>query len=100
VSEALGVVRRRDGLLAAIERLESLAFRGGALADPALVALMIATGALAREESRGSHWRDDFPSTSPSWARRLVQRVHDTGTRLVCRAMPLPVASQFLVAGE
>ena len=100
LSETMGVVCEGDGLSAAIEQLKPLAFRGGALADPALVALMIATGALAREESRGSHWRRDFPKTSPACARRLVQRVHDTGTRLVCRPMPLPVVSQSLVAGE
>jgi L-aspartate oxidase len=99
LGEALGVVRDRVGLSAAIERLQPLAFRGGALADPALVALMIATGALAREESRGSHWRRDFVKTSSAWTCRLVQRVHDTGTRLTCQALPLAVASQSLAAG-
>jgi L-aspartate oxidase len=98
VSERLGVVRDRAGLERAVAHLQPLAFTGGAAADPALVALMIATAALAREESRGGHWRADFPQTSPVWARRLVQRVHDTGTRLVC-AMPLPTVLEPLVAG-
>ena len=100
MSEALGVVRDRDGLSAAIERLEPLAFRGGAVADPALVALLVATAALAREESRGGHWRRDFPQRSPVWAQRLVQRVHETGTRLVCRAVPLPASSPSVAAGD
>jgi L-aspartate oxidase len=99
VGETLGVVRSRTGLETAIARLEPLAFRGGAMADPALVALSIATAALAREESRGGHWRSDFPHPSPAWARRLVQRVDDTGTRLICRAVPLPTAAQPLVSG-
>ncbi len=99
ISERLGVVRDRAGLERAVDHLQSLAFKGGAAADPALVALMIATAALAREESRGGHWRADFPQTSPVWARRLVQRVHDTGTRLVCRAMPLSTIPQPLVVG-
>jgi L-aspartate oxidase len=94
IDESLGMVRERQGIEAAIARLEPLAFRGGPQADPALVALMIATGALAREESRGGHWRRDFPQASPAWARRLVQRVHDTGTRIVCRAVPLAIASE------
>jgi L-aspartate oxidase len=99
ISETVGVVRDRAGLRRAVAHLEPLAFTGGGAADPALVALMIATAALAREESRGGHWRADFPQTSPAWARRLVQRVHDTGTRLVCRAMPLSTVPQPLVAG-
>jgi L-aspartate oxidase len=99
LSENLGVVRERAGLAAAIARLEALAFRDGPAADPALVALMIATAALAREESRGGHWRRDFPQPSPTWARRLVQRVHDAGTQLVCRAVPLSTASPTLAAG-
>jgi L-aspartate oxidase len=100
LSDALGVVRDRAGLSAAVERLQLLAFRGGAVADPALVALMIATGALAREESRGSHWRRDFATTSPAWTCRLVQHVHDTGTRLACQAIPFAAASPSLAAGE
>jgi len=100
MGQALGAVRDRAPLSTAVERLQALAFRGGPLADPALVALMIATGALAREESRGGHWRRDFPKSSPVWACRLVQWVDQTGTRLVCRPMPLPLSSQPLAAGE
>jgi L-aspartate oxidase len=31
---------------------------------------MIATAALRREESRGGHYRSDFPKTDPAQARR------------------------------
>jgi L-aspartate oxidase len=98
-SETLSVVRERTGLEAAVAHLQPLAFRGGAAADAALVALLVATAALAREESRGGHWRADFPHPSPAWARHLVQRVDDTGTRVICRAVPLPNASQPLASG-
>jgi L-aspartate oxidase len=30
--------------------------------------------AILRTESRGSHWRSDFPDTSPLWKKRIVQR--------------------------
>jgi L-aspartate oxidase len=41
--------------------LTPLATGGGPAADPALVALMMAVAARRREESRGAHFRADFP---------------------------------------
>ncbi|MBS0521121.1 MAG: L-aspartate oxidase, partial [Proteobacteria bacterium] len=75
VDETLGVVRDQAGLLTAIEQVGRLAFSEHAAADPALVALFIARAALHREESRGGHWRRDFPQRSPRWTHRQVQRL-------------------------
>ncbi|WP_422001954.1 L-aspartate oxidase [Reyranella sp.] len=99
VSASLGVGRDRAGLDAAVAGLQPQAFAGGASADPALVALMIATAALAREETRGGHHRTDFPGRSPGWACRLLLRVHDTGSRLVCRTAPVTPVRQTAAAG-
>jgi L-aspartate oxidase len=33
-------------------------------------ATMIAAGALARTESRGGHYRSDFPNADPGWRHR------------------------------
>lgn len=88
ISDALGVVRERAGIERAIERLQPLAFGSSPAADPSLVGLLIASSALARTESRGSHWRCDFPRTSSAWAYRLAQRVHDSGPHVACRMMP------------
>ena len=95
----LGVVRDRAGLEAAIARLEPLASGDGATADPALVALLIATAALHREESRGGHWRSDFPQAAPGWTCRIVQHLDHTSSRIVTRAVPLPNPSQPVASG-
>src|SRR5262249_2316239 len=68
--EKIGIVRERAELEAAIARLRELAGaateapatrRGLETGNMAQVALMIGRSALFREESRGAHYRKDFP---------------------------------------
>ncbi|MGY3453267.1 L-aspartate oxidase [Bradyrhizobium sp. USDA 4353] len=65
LSDALGVLRDRDRMAAAIRSLLPLALGADAAADPALVGLMMTVAAFAREESRGGHCRSDCPDTLP-----------------------------------
>ena len=37
-----------------------------------VTAKMVVAGALAREESRGGHYRSDFPQTAPEAARTFM----------------------------
>jgi L-aspartate oxidase len=63
--EHAGVIRSADGL----ERL---------LDSPALLPRLVATSALARRESRGGHFRSDYPTEDPACAGHVVLRCgHD-----------------------
>lgn len=61
LSRALGIVRDGEGLKATACALLPFAEGKDAASDPAAVGLMIAIAALSREESRGAHYRADFP---------------------------------------
>jgi succinate dehydrogenase / fumarate reductase flavoprotein subunit len=57
-----------------------------------LVAESVAKAALAREESRGGHTRNDFPGPDPEWgSKNLVVRLDDAGTGVDLTEQPLPV---------
>lgn len=61
LSRALGVTRDGEVLKEAARALLPLSLRRDAISDPAAVGLMIAIAALLRRESRGAHFRTDFP---------------------------------------
>jgi len=72
-------VRLRDseGLREALEQLKRWKSTGTSVEDRetanllALARVMTAA-ALAREESRGAHYRKDFPATSPSFQHQII----------------------------
>ena len=65
MSQGLGVLRDRNAIGRLVRGLLPIAHRDGAASDPALVGLMIAVAAYRREESRGGHYRTDYPDTLP-----------------------------------
>jgi L-aspartate oxidase len=68
----VGVVRDRAGLteaLAVIAKLEKNC-RSVRFLNMLTTAKLIAAAALARTESRGGHYRSDFPNSDPAWRRR------------------------------
>jgi L-aspartate oxidase len=75
-----GVERTGEGLERLLEELDGLAFgRSGAEArlggegrNLLLAARLVSTAALARTESRGAHFRADFPEPDPAWRRHLA----------------------------
>ncbi|QCI67587.1 L-aspartate oxidase [Phreatobacter stygius] len=72
LSRGAGVLRDRQSLEAAIRALLPLASSSGPAGDPASVGLMIAVAALAREESRGGHYRTDFPQAHAIARRSML----------------------------
>ena len=95
----VGVVRNGSDLRTALAALQDLKNHvdvvegsGGAiynakwneglnLANMTVVAEMIATRALLREESRGADYRQDFPNPDPKWFQNICMAAHNGGLR-------------------
>lgn len=102
MSRHLGILRSGTGLETAYTRLSELAQRWqlsgdfwpehgsstfdqirclGETRNLLLVARLVTLAALRREESRGAHYRDDFPLPKPEWCRQqslTVSALHET----------------------
>ena len=82
----VGIVRDGPGLARALSTLEGFAREtepsdpqtpAGPTANHVLLASLVARSALARTESRGSHYRTDFPTHRRGW--RVHLRMHRSG---------------------
>jgi L-aspartate oxidase len=87
MSASAGVLRSGTGLAQAAAGLADLSRQQSDKPDAEawqatnlhLVASALVEAALAREETRGSHWRDDFPETSEAWRGHLIFALTDAG---------------------
>ena len=93
MSKHVGPLRIRDGLKASLSELQSLSAALGTappraqsgfdtmrldwfdLRNMLLVAQTVVQAALAREESRGAHQREDFSATNPNWSANQIVRL-------------------------
>ncbi len=81
--EKVGIIRSGDGLLRAVDILstweQSLSQATDRpsyeLNNMVLNARLMSEAALLREESRGAHFRTDFPKPSPDWQKHIVFKV-------------------------
>jgi L-aspartate oxidase len=73
----VGLIRRADDLRSAIEELAALAGEkiNGRTRNFVTLAKLMAEAALWREESRGGHFREDFPGRDDErWRVHSIQR--------------------------
>ncbi len=76
----VGVVRNASGLRSALRALKTIERENPGdtvLANMVLTARLITAAALDRQESRGGHYRSDYPKTSRSQANRTFMTLAD-----------------------
>ncbi len=77
----VGLVRNEVGLREALSRIDELnalfPAPAGELRNLLVVGRLVARAALARKESRGSHYRTDYPLTDEALAKRSFTRLTD-----------------------
>jgi succinate dehydrogenase / fumarate reductase, flavoprotein subunit len=110
MNDLVGIIRKGEELEASLaeieafkERAKRMSVEGHRQYNPGwhlaidlrnmlIVSEAIAKAALARQESRGGHTRDDFPKTDPEWGtKNLVVSLNDAGTGVDLAEKPLPV---------
>jgi L-aspartate oxidase len=87
MSLGAGVIRTRTSLEKTEQVLERVLQESRAMPGVAAweatnlftLAKVIVASALIREETRGSHWREDFPEQSQSWRKRIIERMDANG---------------------
>jgi L-aspartate oxidase len=90
MSRHVGVVRDAAGLSEALSTIGALSvrIRNPQMRNALVAAKLIAAAALRREESRGAHWRDDFPAADPRLAVRTFTTLAETDAVAAAAAMP------------
>ena len=109
MNDLVGIIRTRSELEESLSEIEAFKVRAQTmvveghrqynpgwhlaldLRNMLIVSECIAKAALAREESRGGHTRDDYPKTDAAWGtRNLVVRLDEAGTGVTLEEQPLP----------
>jgi L-aspartate oxidase len=87
MSEGAGVLRSEASLTKTLQTLAELSkltskdprIEAWEATNLHLLATVIVKSALLRTESRGSHWRSDYPQTQSNWVSRIIQQIDSDG---------------------
>ncbi len=76
--ERVGILRDKEGLKRALREFEQIseANLGTSSRNFVSVAILVTKAALWREESRGGHFRTDFPEREESWRVHSIQKLN------------------------
>jgi len=82
MTDGVGVLRSADSMATALAALDTFgpgepSTSAWEMTNLLFVGRALTMAALAREETRGSHWREDFPDASDRWLVRLQTTVED-----------------------
>ena len=88
MSEGAGVMRSESSLRKTMQTLQELSklvsseprIEAWEASNLHLLATAIVKSALLRTESRGSHWRSDYPQSSDKWLSRVIESIDTDGT--------------------
>jgi L-aspartate oxidase len=94
--EKVGVVRDEKSLTAALDELDALAEShphiGGEARNILSMGRLVTAAALARRESRGGHYRSDYPQPDPDWQRRLYVTAAPDGSAVLDETQSMAAA--------
>jgi L-aspartate oxidase len=81
MTRCVGVVRSRDSLVEALATIDALGrgCRSERFRNMLTAARIIAAAAFARTESRGGHFRSDYPEHDPAWQHRTYITLAEAG---------------------